>query len=89
MTLEQALDAAHVTGVAPPPTAPGEAHELTARELDVLRLLNDGVSDADIATELVVSRRTVHAHLRSIYRKLDVGSRFAAAQWASDHALAG
>jgi DNA-binding NarL/FixJ family response regulator len=68
----------------------GEAQELgvlTAREREVLRLLAREMTDAQIAQELVVRRRTVHAHLRSIYSKLDVGSRLAAARWAYDHDL--
>jgi DNA-binding CsgD family transcriptional regulator len=36
----------------------------------------------------VLSRRTVHAHLRSIYRKLEVGSRSAATRWALEQHLA-
>lgn len=51
---------------------------LTSREYDVLRLLGEGLSNAEIADTLVVSVRTVHAHLRSIYRKLGVRSRTAA-----------
>ncbi len=61
--------------------------ELTAREAEVLRLLAQGLTDGQIADELVVSRRTVHAHLRAIYRKLDVGSRSAATRWALEHGL--
>jgi DNA-binding CsgD family transcriptional regulator len=34
-----------------------------------------------------VSRRTVHAHLRAVYRKLNVGSRHAATRWALEHGL--
>jgi non-specific serine/threonine protein kinase len=64
-----------------------ELRALTSRELEVLGLLTREFTDAQIAQELVVSRRTVHAHLRSIYRKLDVTSRTAAARWASDHGL--
>ena len=42
---------------------------LTTREIDVLALVADGRTDAEVAETLVVSIRTVHAHLRSIYRK--------------------
>jgi predicted ATPase/DNA-binding CsgD family transcriptional regulator len=52
---------------------------LTAREIDVLHLVADGLSNAEIAERLVVSQRTVHAHLRSIFDKLGVNSRTAAA----------
>ena len=52
---------------------------LTARELDVLRLVADGLNNAEIAKQLVLSQRTVHAHLRSIFDKLGVNSRTAAA----------
>lgn len=61
--------------------------ELTAREIEVLRLLAEGLPDAEIAQRLVVSVRTVHAHLRSIYSKLDVTSRTAAARWAQVQGL--
>jgi predicted ATPase/DNA-binding CsgD family transcriptional regulator len=52
---------------------------LTAREIDVLHLVADGLSNAEIAERLVLSQRTVHAHLRSIFDKLGVNSRTAAA----------
>jgi DNA-binding NarL/FixJ family response regulator len=45
------------------------------------------MTDAQVADELVVSRRTVHAHLRSIYRKLAVSSRHAATRWALERRL--
>ena len=53
---------------------------LTAREIDVLHLVADGLSNAEIAERLVLSQRTVHAHLRSIFDKLGVNSRTAAAR---------
>jgi DNA-binding NarL/FixJ family response regulator len=65
-----------------------ESAGLTQREVEVLRLVAYGMSDALIAERLVVSLRTVHAHLRSIYRKLGVGSRSAATRWAVEHHLA-
>jgi DNA-binding CsgD family transcriptional regulator len=60
---------------------------LTPRELDVLRLLVQDLSNPQIAERLVVSRRTVEAHLRSIYGKLDVKSRDAAIRYAIEHGL--
>jgi DNA-binding CsgD family transcriptional regulator len=55
---------------------------LTARELEVLRAVAEGRRNADIAAELVVSRRTVDHHVSSILRKLGVGSRGEAARAA-------
>lgn len=52
---------------------------ITEREAEVLRLVSEGLSNADIATRLGLSPRTVHAHLRSVYGKLEVGTRTAAA----------
>jgi predicted ATPase/DNA-binding CsgD family transcriptional regulator len=51
---------------------------LTAREVEVLQLVADGLSNAAIAERLVLSQRTVHAHLRSIFDKLHVNTRTAA-----------
>jgi DNA-binding NarL/FixJ family response regulator len=51
---------------------------LTSRELEVLRLVASGLTDAQVAEKLVVSVRTVNAHLQSIYSKLDVQTRTAA-----------
>ena len=55
---------------------------LTVRELEVLRLVAEGLSTSDIAESLVLSPRTVHAHLRSIFDKLGVTTRTAAAHEA-------
>ena len=54
----------------------------------MLALVADGRTDAEVAERLVVSLRTVHAHLRSIYRKLDVHTRSAATRYALEHGLA-
>ena len=60
---------------------------LTPRELDVLRLLAQELSNPQIAERLVVSRRTIDAHLRSIYAKLGVRSRDAAIRVAREYGL--
>jgi non-specific serine/threonine protein kinase len=60
---------------------------LTVREIEVLRLLAQDLSNPQIAEELVVSRRTVDAHLRSIYDKLGVKSRDAAIRVAGEQGL--
>jgi predicted ATPase/DNA-binding CsgD family transcriptional regulator len=70
----------------PMPTDPTPAG-LTTRELDVLRLIAQGLTNAEIAERLVVSAHTVHAHLRAIYGKLDVTSRAAATRFAVEHHL--
>ncbi len=64
-------------------SAPG----LTAREQEVLRLVARGMTDAQVAEVLVISPRTVNAHLRTIYSKLDITSRYAATHYALTHDL--
>ena len=78
----------------PPEPAPAQsasssapAESLTAREIEVLRLLAQDLSNPQIAERLVVSRRTVDAHLRSIYDKLGVKSRDAAIRVARERGL--
>jgi DNA-binding NarL/FixJ family response regulator len=61
---------------------------LTSREADVLRLIALGLTDAQAAEHLYLSVRTVNAHLRSIYRKLGIGSRADAARFAREHGIA-
>jgi DNA-binding NarL/FixJ family response regulator len=59
--------------------------DLTRRETEVLQLLADGMSNRDIAQVLFLSVRTVEAHLRNLYGKLEVNSRTEAALWAVRH----
>jgi ATP/maltotriose-dependent transcriptional regulator MalT len=61
---------------------------LTAREVKVLRLVAQGLTDAQVAEQLVISRRTVNWYLTSIYSKLGVSSRTAATRYAIEHHLA-
>lgn len=69
------------------PTQAGNPAGLTAREIDVLRLVARGLTDAEVADKLVVSRRTVSTHLSAIYGKLQVNSRSAATRFAIEHGL--
>ena len=61
---------------------------LTTREVEVLRLVAQGLTDAQVAEQLIISHRTVTTHLTSIYNKLGVNSRTAAARFAAQHQLA-
>jgi DNA-binding CsgD family transcriptional regulator len=64
-----------------------DSHELTKRELEVLRLLSAGGTNKQIAANLVVSVRTVDRHVSNIYAKLGVSSRAAATSYAHQHGL--
>ena len=68
-------------------TPAADAHGLTARELEVLRLVTAGESNRAIASALVISEHTVARHLQNIFRKLDVSSRTAASAFAYEHGL--
>jgi len=73
----------------PRPATRANPAELTARELDVLRLLVEGKRNAEIAADLVVSRRTVDHHVSAILRKLGVRSRSEAALAAVERGVFG
>ncbi len=62
---------------------------LTARELEVLTLLGDGLRNAQIARQLVLSEKTVDHHVSAILRKLDVSTRGEAAAAAARLGLLG
>jgi DNA-binding CsgD family transcriptional regulator len=73
-----------VTVLLAPPSLPGG---LTAREVEVLRLVASGHRNAQVAAALVLSEKTVARHLSNIFGKLDVGSRTAATAYAFEHRL--
>ena len=66
---------------------PSQQTDLTTRELEVLRLVSRGMTDAEIADALFIGRRTVGTHLSSIYSKLGVRSRTEATRFALEHDL--
>jgi DNA-binding CsgD family transcriptional regulator len=65
-----------------------ESHGLSARELEVLRLVASGKSNREIAGSLVISEHTVARHMQNIFTKLGVTSRTAAVAFAFEHDLA-
>lgn len=70
-------------GVSRPPPANGESLGLTGRELEVLALVADGLTDPQIAQRLVISEHTVHRHVSNILVKLSCSSRAAAVKRAA------
>jgi DNA-binding CsgD family transcriptional regulator len=60
---------------------------LSPREVEVLRFVAAGLTDAEIAGKLFVSRRTINSHLTNIYNKIGLGSRAAVSVWAKEQSL--
>ncbi len=98
MTLEQVLAASERVALSTPTSAgqpstttaktlPTYPAGLTAREVEVLRLAAQGLSDAQVAEQLVISPRTVNWHLTLIYSKLGVSSRSGATRYAIEHRI--
>ena len=63
------------------------ADGLTAREVEVLRLVAQGMTNEQVAEQLVISPRTVNTHLTSIFGKIGVSTRSAATRYAIDNHL--
>jgi DNA-binding NarL/FixJ family response regulator len=72
----------------PAPTEPSP-FGLSDRELDVLRLVNEGRSNGEIGTELFISTKTASVHVSNILRKLGASNRIEAAAIARRHQLLG
>jgi LuxR family maltose regulon positive regulatory protein len=66
---------------------PSDTAGLTRRELEVLRLVADGLNNQDIAARLFVSDHTIHRHVANIFNKLSVSSRAAAVAQAARRGL--
>jgi non-specific serine/threonine protein kinase len=88
LSIEQAtayaLDPATTPETDSPKTYPAG---LSAREIEILRLVAGGLTNVEVAERLFLSSRTVDWHLSSVYRKLGLHSRTEAARFASDHGL--
>lgn len=82
--VQAVLDAA---GAAPRRTADHRPAGLSEREIEVLELLAEGLSNREIAGRLYISRRTAEHHVQHIYAKIGVSSRASAALFAMEHGL--
>jgi DNA-binding NarL/FixJ family response regulator len=94
--LVQALETVHTGDVVvsdPPPRArsapglewPGRQEGLTDREAEVLALITQGKSNAEVAALTYLSPNTVKSYIRTTYRKIDVASRTQAVLWGVAH----
>ena len=84
---------AYALGAAPPPkrvvaTAPQIRGGLSRREMEVARLMADGASNAETASQLFISERTVESHVTNIFNKLGVDSRVQVVRWVTTIAAA-
>ena len=98
LTPEQVLPALEptmattTTLTGPSSTSPGKIPApypdgLTVREVEVLRLIAQGLTNDQVAEQLVISSRTVNTHLTAIYGKIGVSSRSGATRYAMEHHL--
>jgi DNA-binding NarL/FixJ family response regulator len=90
--IEYALSPEEPSATTPAPEQPPTSSEppagLTSREVEVLKLVATGMTNAQVAETLFLSPRTVQRHLNSVYHKIGVGSRTAATRFALEHGLA-
>jgi DNA-binding NarL/FixJ family response regulator len=87
LSLDQAIEEALAEDPSASPTAAGRPDGLTARELEVLRLVASGRSNREIADELVLSVRTVERHITNLYAKIGARGKADATAYAFQHGL--
>ena len=87
MSLEQAIEYALDRSATPEIVPESYPAGLTEREVEVLRLVAQGITNAAVAEQLFVSPRTVNWHLGSVYRKLGLNSRTEATRFAVENGL--
>ena len=86
-SLEPAIARKLLSELHHPPKAPLTIDPLTDREVDVLRLISQGLSNREIAEQLVITERTVCTHVSNILNKLHLASRTQAALYALKEGL--
>ncbi|WP_422757228.1 LuxR C-terminal-related transcriptional regulator [Paenarthrobacter sp. C1] len=74
-------------GTAPADIADDELDKLSARELEVMRLIARGYSYKEVAKELFISVKTVETHVSAVLRKLQLSSRHELTKWAAERRL--
>ncbi len=84
--LRAAIDIAYIDSLTTKEPA-GNAHRLTPRELQILRIVATGKTNKAIAAELSVSEKTVDRHVSNVFNKLNVQSRSAATAYAYENKL--
>jgi DNA-binding NarL/FixJ family response regulator len=67
---------------------PGRGEGLSEREAEILALITQGLSNADVAARTFLTPNTVKSYIRALYRKIDVASRTQAVLWGIDHGFA-
>ncbi len=89
LSLDQAVSTAkQIAATSPAPRKySGGQHDLTERELEVVKLIAQAKSNSDIAAELVLSKRTVEKHIANIRSKLEITERTKIVRWAFEHGL--
>ena len=85
VTIPEPLLTSQPAASPPEKSFPSYPNGLTAREVEVLCLVAQGFTSAQIAEQLVIGLATVNFHVRSIYSKLGVSSRSAATRFAIEH----
>jgi DNA-binding CsgD family transcriptional regulator len=71
----------HDGNLAPVTDSDGALAELSAREMEILRIISQGLSNEDVANRMFLSINTVKSDIRSAYRKIGVTSRSQAVRW--------
>jgi non-specific serine/threonine protein kinase len=86
LSMDRAIRYALETETGPPDAGPSRVHAgvLTERELEVARAVARGLTNRAIGAELVISKKTVDAHLRHVLRKLGATRRSQIAQWVTE-----
>ena len=74
-------------GTAPADIADDELDKLSARELEVMRLIDRGYSYKEVAKELFISIKTVETHVSAVLRKLQLSNRHELTKWAAERRL--